>query len=100
MQTTDEETFDRLYRVNVKSVFLCTQAALPQMRRGGVVLNMASIASFIGLNDRFAYSMTKGAVLDFYQRIASRLLPYLYNRPATLERLPEGIHGADVPHFW
>jgi len=44
--------------------------------------------------------MTKGAGLDFYQRIASRLLLYLYNRPATLERLPEGIHGADVPHFW
>ena len=70
VQTTDEETFDRLYRVNVKSVFCCTQAALPRMRRGGVVLNMASIASFIGLNDRFAYSMTKGAVLAMTRSIA------------------------------
>jgi bifunctional non-homologous end joining protein LigD len=44
--------------------------------------------------------ITKGAVLDFYQRIASRLLPYLYDRPATLERLPEGLNGPDMPHFW
>jgi bifunctional non-homologous end joining protein LigD len=44
--------------------------------------------------------ITKGAVLDFYQRIATRLLPYLYDRPATLERLPEGLDGPDMPHFW
>ena len=71
VQTTDEATFDRLYRINVKSVFSCTQAALLRMRHGGVVLNMASIASFIGLNDRFAYSMTKGAVLAMTRSIAS-----------------------------
>jgi bifunctional non-homologous end joining protein LigD len=44
--------------------------------------------------------ITKGNVLDFYQRIATRLLPSLYNRPATLERLPEGLDGPDMPHFW
>jgi bifunctional non-homologous end joining protein LigD len=44
--------------------------------------------------------ITKGNVLDFYRRIATRLLPYLYNRPATLERLPEGLDGPDMPHFW
>jgi NAD(P)-dependent dehydrogenase (short-subunit alcohol dehydrogenase family) len=75
VQTTDEATFDRLYRVNVKSVFSCTQAALLRMRRGGVVLNMASIASFIGLNDRFAYSMTKGAVLAMTRSIAVDCMP-------------------------
>ena len=44
--------------------------------------------------------ITKGDVLDFYQRMATRLLPHLYDRPATLERLPEGLNGAAAPHFW
>ena len=44
--------------------------------------------------------ITKGEVLDFYRRMAPRLLPYLHDRPATLERLPEGLNGPDAPHFW
>jgi bifunctional non-homologous end joining protein LigD len=44
--------------------------------------------------------ITKGDMLDFYRRIAPRLLPYLRDRPATLERLPEGLQGSDAPHFW
>jgi bifunctional non-homologous end joining protein LigD len=44
--------------------------------------------------------ITKGDVLDFYRRIAPQLLPYLRDRPATLERLPEGLEGPDAPHFW
>src|SRR5262249_26858480 len=43
--------------------------------------------------------ITKGDVLDFYIRIAQRLLPYLRDRPVTLERLPDGL-GAGKPHFW
>ena len=62
--TTAEEDLDRLYRVNIKGVFNCLQAGVAQMvaQGGGVVLNMCSIASMMGLADRFAYSMTKGAV--------------------------------------
>jgi bifunctional non-homologous end joining protein LigD len=44
--------------------------------------------------------ISKGDVLEFYRRIAPRLLPYLRDRPATLERLPEGLNGSDTPHFW
>jgi bifunctional non-homologous end joining protein LigD len=47
-----------------------------------------------------ASGITKGDVLDFYRRIAPRLLPYLRDRPATLERLPEGLEGSEAPHFW
>jgi bifunctional non-homologous end joining protein LigD len=43
--------------------------------------------------------ITKGDVLDYYRRIAPRLLPFLRDRPVTLERLPEGL-GDDKPHFW
>ncbi|HYT76104.1 MAG TPA: SDR family oxidoreductase [Vicinamibacterales bacterium] len=70
-QTTPED-MDRLYRVNVLGVYLCARVAVPVMLRqgGGVILNMASIASLIGLPDRFAYSMTKGAVLTMTRSIA------------------------------
>lgn len=63
--TTTEEDLDRLYRVNVKGVHHTTQAALKNMieRKSGVILNMCSLAAQIALADRYAYSMTKGAVM-------------------------------------
>ena len=72
IERTDEDDFDRLYRVNVKGVYLCSRAAVPVMVRqgGGVILNMASIVAFIGVADRFAYSMTKGAVLTMTKSVA------------------------------
>lgn len=72
IEGTDEDDFDRLYRVNVKGVYLCSRAAVPVMVRqgGGVILNMASIVAFIGVADRFAYSMTKGAVLTMTKSVA------------------------------
>jgi NAD(P)-dependent dehydrogenase (short-subunit alcohol dehydrogenase family) len=72
IEQTTEADLDRLYQVNVKGVFLGARAALPIMLRqgGGVILNMASIASLVGVPDRFAYSMTKGAVLTMTMSIA------------------------------
>ncbi|HUR27017.1 MAG TPA: SDR family oxidoreductase [Planctomycetota bacterium] len=72
LESTSEADFDRLYRVNAKGVFLCAQAVLPalQARGGGVILNMCSIAALIGIEARFAYSMTKGAVLAMTRSIA------------------------------
>lgn len=63
IEQTEEEDFDRLYRVNVKGVFNCVKAILPKMKnKGGVIVNMASIVSHIAVKDRLAYTMTKGAV--------------------------------------
>jgi len=69
--------FDRLYRINVRGTYLAMQAAIPLMekRNGGVILNMASIAATCGLSDRFAYSMTKGAVLAMTLSVAKDCLP-------------------------
>jgi NAD(P)-dependent dehydrogenase (short-subunit alcohol dehydrogenase family) len=69
---TEEEAFDRLMRVNVKGVYLCAKAGVELMKRsgGGVIVNMASIASLVGVEDRFAYSATKGAVLTMTRSIA------------------------------
>ena len=73
IETTAEADFDRVYRVNVKGMFLSTQAALPIILKGGggVILNMASIASLIGIPERFAYSTSKGAVLSMTRSIAT-----------------------------
>lgn len=70
--TTAEADLDRLYRINIKGVYNCAQAAVERMtkRDGGVVLNLCSIAAQMGLSDRFAYSMTKGAVLTMTYSIA------------------------------
>ena len=63
VENTSEVDFDRIYNVNVKGVFNCLQAAVPLMKtHGGVITNMSSIAAHVGLVDRFAYSMSKGAV--------------------------------------
>jgi NAD(P)-dependent dehydrogenase (short-subunit alcohol dehydrogenase family) len=63
-ETTSEDDLDRLYSVNIKGVYNCLHEVIPAMKKtGGVILNMASIASSSGIPDRFAYSMTKGAVV-------------------------------------
>ena len=76
--TTSPEEFDRLFQVNVRGTYICMQAGIRAMAargRGGVVLNMASIAATSGLNERFAYSMTKGAVLSMTLSAAKDCLP-------------------------
>ena len=73
LRTTSEADFDCVYRVNVKGVFLCSQAALERMlaQGGGVILNMASVVSHKGIPERFAYSMSKGAVHTMTMSIAT-----------------------------
>ncbi|OCK52906.1 short-chain dehydrogenase [Chryseobacterium sp. CBo1] len=70
--TTSEEDFDRIYNVNIKGVYNCLFAAIPQIRKsgGGVIINMASIAALVGIPDRFAYSTAKGAVKAMTMSVA------------------------------
>ena len=71
VETTSGDDMDRLYSVNIKGVYHCMHYAIPHMKgNGGVILNMASIAASIGLPDRFAYTMTKGAVLTMTYSVA------------------------------
>jgi NAD(P)-dependent dehydrogenase (short-subunit alcohol dehydrogenase family) len=71
VEQTTEEDLDRLYAVNVKGVYNCLRAAVSTMKgRGGVILNIASVAATVGIPDRFAYSMTKGAVLTMTYSVA------------------------------
>ncbi|PJJ08547.1 NAD(P)-dependent dehydrogenase (short-subunit alcohol dehydrogenase family) [Flavobacterium sp. 1] len=72
VDTTPEADFDRVMNVNVKGVYNCLYAAIPQFRlsNGGVILNMASIAAWVGIPDRFAYSTGKGAVMAMTLSVA------------------------------
>jgi 2-keto-3-deoxy-L-fuconate dehydrogenase len=72
LEQTNEADLDRLIAVNIKGVYNCSLAAIGRMKAqgGGVIINMASVAATMGIQDRFAYSMTKGAVLTMTYSIA------------------------------
>jgi NAD(P)-dependent dehydrogenase (short-subunit alcohol dehydrogenase family) len=72
LENTTEEDFERVFQVNAKGVFTCSQAAIPKLKAngGGSIINMCSVAAIIGIPDRFAYSMTKGAVYSMTLSIA------------------------------
>jgi len=71
LENTQESDLDRLYSVNIKGAYNCMHACIKNMKeKGGVILNMASIAGSVGILDRFAYSMTKGAVLAMTYSVA------------------------------
>ncbi len=72
VETTSEDDFDRLFRVNVKGMYNGIHECIGHMKAngGGVILNMASIAGSAALADRFAYSMTKGAVIAMTYSVA------------------------------
>lgn len=72
LENTTEADFDRLFQVNVKGVYNTMQAVISFMKkqRSGVIINLASVAAFVGIADRFAYSMTKGAVASMTISVA------------------------------
>lgn len=76
LESTTEDDMDRLYNVNIKGVYNCMSSAVSVMKknRSGVILNLASIAGNVGLSDRFAYSMTKGAVYAMTLSVAKDYL--------------------------
>ncbi len=69
---TSEEDFMKVFNVNVRGAYNCMHAIIPFMeeQQEGVILNMASIAATLGITDRFAYSMSKGAILSMTLSVA------------------------------
>lgn len=78
LEQTVESELDRLYRVNIKGVYNCSLAVIGRMKAqgGGVIINMASVAATVGIADRFAYSMTKGAVRTMTLSMARDYVSY------------------------
>ncbi len=98
IENTTEEDLDRLYNVNVKGIYNCIKSAIPffKEKNKGVIINMASIASSVGLSDRFAYSMTKGAVLTMTYSVAK---DYLAHNIRCNCISPARVHTAFVDDF-
>lgn len=96
--TTTEEDFDRIFRVNVKGTYNCLHAVIPLMKAkgGGVIINMASVAAIVGLNDRFAYSMSKGAVASMTLSVAK---DYLQDNIRCNSISPARVHTPFVDGF-
>jgi len=78
LEQTTEEDLDHIYAVNVRGVYNGMYAVIETMKaqERGVILNMGSIASVLGLPDRFGYSMSKGAVLTMTYTVARDYLDY------------------------
>jgi NAD(P)-dependent dehydrogenase (short-subunit alcohol dehydrogenase family) len=67
--STAPEDLDRLYRINIRGVYHCLHFGIPLLLKtgGGSIVN---VASKVGIPDRFAYSMSKGAVLSMTLSVA------------------------------
>jgi 2-keto-3-deoxy-L-fuconate dehydrogenase len=74
--TTSESDFERIFNVNVKGYYNCMHEAIPLMKAKGhgVILNMCSVAAHTGISERFAYSMSKGAVYSMTLSVAKDYL--------------------------
>lgn len=95
---TNEADFDRVMQINVKGVYNCLNAAIPQLRLGGggVILNMASIAALVGLSDRFVYSTAKGAVKAMTMSVAR---DYMHENIRCNSISPARVHTPFVDGF-
>jgi 2-keto-3-deoxy-L-fuconate dehydrogenase len=78
LEDTAEHDFERIFQVNVKGIYNCMAVCVDHMKSngGGIILNMASIAGSAGISDRFAYSMSKGAVVAMTYSVARDYIGY------------------------
>ena len=70
LEEIPEDEFDTTFRTNVYGTFFLTQAALPKMKPGGVVLNTCSIEAFQPDDSLVAYAATKSALVSLTKSIA------------------------------
>jgi 2-keto-3-deoxy-L-fuconate dehydrogenase len=98
LENTSEDDFDRIFQVNVKGAYNCLYVAVPMMKAqgGGVILNMASVVATVGIVDRFAYSMSKGAILTMTLSVAK---DYLKNNIRCNCISPARVHTPFVDGF-
>jgi NAD(P)-dependent dehydrogenase (short-subunit alcohol dehydrogenase family) len=96
--TTSEEEFDRVINVNVKGVYNCIFASVPWMKKngGGVIINMASVAAWCGLDERFVYSTAKGAVAAMTLSVAK---DYIHENIRCNSISPARVHTPFVDGF-
>ena len=77
MSMTDEATWDRIFDVNVKGMYLCINAAMPAFLRkhAGCIITVSSMWGQVGASCEVVYSATKGAVIAMTKALAKELGP-------------------------
>ncbi len=98
LEKCTEADFDRVFQVNVKGAYNALYAVVPVMKAngGGAILNLASIAAVVGISDRFAYSMSKGAVYAMSMSIAR---DYMADNIRSNSISPARVHTPFVDGF-
>jgi NAD(P)-dependent dehydrogenase (short-subunit alcohol dehydrogenase family) len=98
IETTSSADFDKVFRVNVQGAYNAMFAAIPAIKLNGkgVILNLASIAALIGIPDRFAYSMSKGAIVAMTMSVAR---DYLHQNIRCNSISPARVHTPFVDGF-
>jgi 3alpha(or 20beta)-hydroxysteroid dehydrogenase len=78
LEDTDAETYDLLYRINQRGVYLGMRAVVAPMKAqgGGSIVNISSVAGLQGTNSLFAYTATKWAVRGMTKSAALELARY------------------------
>ena len=77
VETTSFEDWNKTMEVNIRSIFLMSQLALPELKKtGGTIVNNASSVALKGVKDRLAYTASKGAVLSVTRAMAMDCLEY------------------------
>ena len=96
--STTPEDFNRIFQVNVAGMYHCLHYGIPALieRGGGAIVNIASIAALTGIPDRFAYSMSKGAVHAITMSVAR---DYLKNNIRCNSISPARVHTPFVDGF-
>ena len=95
---TSENDFDRVMSVNLKGVFNCLKGGVRLMLKsgGGAIVNIASTAATMAINDRLAYSTSKGGVLAMTYSVAK---DHLHDNIRCNAILPGRIHTPFVDGF-
>jgi NAD(P)-dependent dehydrogenase (short-subunit alcohol dehydrogenase family) len=75
IRETTEQDFETVVNTNYKSVFLCTKHVLPYMKKGGTIVNVASISGHVGQINHAVYGGTKGAIIALTRALAWELAP-------------------------
>ena len=110
LEKINEKQLERTFRMNIFSFFFLSKAALPHLKRGGVIINTASVTAYRGSASLIDYSSTKGAIVSFTRSLAHAVVkrgirvnavapgpiwtPLI---PATFPKERVGTFGSDVP---
>lgn len=99
LEDCQENDFDKVCAVNIKGAYNVLYAAIPFLKsneHGGAIVNMASIAAWVGIPDRFVYSLTKGAVAAMTLSIAR---DYIHENIRCNSISPARVHTPFVDGF-